>query len=115
MTLDEMRKVAEAATPGARIANEIRTSCGRCFRIGTAEQIAAKKRGKQSSYACLYDDYGAGENQAFRDARYIATFDPPAVLKLLDCVELLKRCKGFEPQLDVEIAAAIAALEGEQP
>lgn len=51
----------------------VKTSVGRCFRIGNADMLAEPKRTKLS-YGCiyLYDDYGHGENEAKANAALIA-------------------------------------------
>ena len=79
-------------TPTPWIFDEIMTSCGRCFRIGSAEQIAARKpRGGIPSYACLYDDWGQGENATKANAAFIVR----AVNSFDDLVAALKRLDAY--------------------
>lgn len=62
----------EGHTPTPWIMDEVPTSCGRCFRIGSEDQVRQTRGSRRlPSYACLYDDYGAGENQAKANAALI--------------------------------------------
>lgn len=54
--------------PGPWQLDEVQTSCGRAFRIGTGEMLTAGK-----GCCIIYDDYGGGENQRKANARLIAT------------------------------------------
>lgn len=62
-----IRELCEAATPGPWICEEVPTSCGRCFKVGSREVLdgheASKSRGHLAlpAYACIYDDCGHGE------------------------------------------------------
>ncbi len=52
--------------------DEVETSCGRCFRIGSREQLDAPHKSRiVPSCACLYDDYGSGENTTKANAAFI--------------------------------------------
>ncbi len=65
-------------TPGPWIFDEVPTSCGRCFRIGSAEMIdkheASKGSGARTlpAYGCVYDDWGSGETVNKANARLMA-------------------------------------------
>lgn len=66
-----------AHTPTPWIFDEVKTSCGRAFRIGSAEIIAnheaSKRQGARTlpAYACIYDDYGTGETVNKANAAFI--------------------------------------------
>lgn len=55
-------------TPGPWVCIEVRTSCGRAFRIGKGEMI----EGGPSGGCIIYDDYGHGKNERESNARLIA-------------------------------------------
>lgn len=69
-TADLARRVMEAAgkaTEGPWACDEVRTSCGRAFRIGAGEML------EPGNGACIvYDDYGHGENARAANAAFIA-------------------------------------------
>ena len=66
-----------AHTPTPWTFDEVPTSCGRAFRIGSREIIdgheASKSRGALTlpAYAVIYDDYGSGETVNKANASYI--------------------------------------------
>lgn len=66
-----------AHTPTPWIFDEVATSCGRCFRIGSRENIdghkASKRLGSRTlpAYACIYDDFGSGETINKANAEFI--------------------------------------------
>lgn len=66
-----------AHTPTPWMFDEVPTSCGRCFRIGSAEIIAKHEASKSfgartlPAYACLYDDYGSGDTVNKANAAFI--------------------------------------------
>lgn len=104
-------------TPGPWIFDEIPTSCGRCFRIGSPEIIAnheaSKSKGSRTlpAYGCVYDDWGRGETENKANARLMA-----AAPELLD---FLKEFSAEDSQCDVEkfrklkIAARVAIAKAE--
>lgn len=67
--------MTEKHSPLPWIFDEVRTSCGRCFRIGNKEQVETAKadhRPGLPSYACLYDDFpGHPDNEAKANAALI--------------------------------------------
>ena len=82
MTSDELRALREGMTPGPWIYETVRTSCGLCHRIGPFP--APEFMRKESSSACVYDDYppSGGSPQLVANARAIA-----AVPDMLDLIE----------------------------
>jgi hypothetical protein len=62
-------------TPTPWIFDEVRTSCGRAFRIGNEQQVKLARDEKPRglpSYAVLYDDYpGHPDNEAKANAAFI--------------------------------------------
>lgn len=75
-------------TPGPWVCIEVRTSCGRAFRIGKGEMI----EGGPSGGCIIYDDYGHGKNERESNARLIA-----AAPELYEALEGL--LEDFEKQM----------------
>lgn len=69
-------------TPGPWVCIEVRTSCGRAFRIGKGEMI----EGGPSGGCIIYDDYGHGKNERESNARLIAA--APELYEALAEIEL---------------------------
>ncbi len=80
--IEELKKLAEAATPGEWISDEVRTSSGRAFRIGTGEMIKAGK-----GCCIIYDDFpGNPKNERSANAAFIAA-SRSAIPALIERVE----------------------------
>ena len=90
---NKLRKIAEAATPGPWVRGYL-SVCGRETYAEDPHNshlasvcVMAKGRAKQFSISLAQDHHEFGsdeEKQEAVDATYIATFDPPTVLALLD-------------------------------
>lgn len=72
-------------TPGPWVCIEVRTSCGRAFRIGKGEMI----EGGPSGGCIIYDDYGHGKNERESNARLIAAA-PELYEALQSCVTQMR-------------------------
>lgn len=106
-------------TPGPWEYDVVRTSIGRCFRIGSKGQLEASKCKDSGirvpSYACLYDDYpGKDDNETRANARLIAA--APAMLAELESGEaglvmLLRAIEEGDPagELSVRVRDMIAS------
>ena len=77
--LNALRQIAEAATPGTWIATD------------PMEWDGASQAGVSTSEGMLtWDDHG-GDVFKPADAQFIAAFDPPTVLALIDRLQALER------------------------
>ncbi len=77
----------KAHTPGPWVLNEVRTQCGRAFRIGSGEMVEAGK-----GCCIIYDDYpGDPNNQRAANARLIA-----AAPEMLEALRLHKAWSDSE-------------------
>lgn len=84
---------------------EKQTQVGRCFCIGGEDQFAEKSlTNRVPSYACLYDDYGQGDNVTKANAEFIVRacnrdhiFD--ALVAALELI--LPMAKGYAAQNQV--------------
>jgi hypothetical protein len=72
-------------TPTPWAISEVKTSCGRCFKIGSDEMLS--EAGKPT-YVCVYDDYGFGDNAQRANANFIvkAVNSHDALMKALEKV-----------------------------
>lgn len=92
MTLDDLRKIAEAATPGEWV------------RDGISVLGAREEHDLNTGLARLATMMMPWERERMEaNAEFIATFDPQKVLELLDQIEMLEREHGemtevIEPQ-----------------
>lgn len=84
-------------TPLPWIYDEVKTSCGRCFRIGSSDQLAEPRKLGVPAYACLYDDYGFGENAAKANAELIVT----AVNERADLLAKLEQYRKALEEIDL--------------
>lgn len=86
LNLEDLEAKAKAATPGLWECNEVRTQCGRAFRIGSGEMLKAGK-----GCCIIYDDYpGNPENERKANASYIAAANPATMLALIDRIRELE-------------------------
>lgn len=91
MSTPTLKELIEKATPGRWIADQVPTSIGRCFRVGSREQLdQPKTERKLPAYACLYDDwtFGAGDNQTSANAKLIARCSPETMTLVLEALEM---------------------------
>lgn len=98
--LSELRRIAEAATPGPW---EVALGSG----IAVCTQVVGWRDGKVVFVAdCLPDDaLDVAEPDHRPNLDYIATFDPPTVLALLDEVEqLITKCEELTEALESAVA-----------
>lgn len=75
LQIEKLFKMKQTHTKGKWIYEEKKTQVGRCFCIGTKEMLNYKKGDtpKIPSYACIYDDYGTGNNETEANAKLIVT------------------------------------------
>jgi hypothetical protein len=107
LDLVQLRRLAEAATPGPWVKRK-------GDRDVVKGPLAVNRRGFTEGFPngvggqsiCECDDMDYSEHQANRNARFIAAFNPTAVLELLDQLEEYKH---------VAIAKIEAACEKAQP
>ncbi len=95
--------------PGPWIFDEVRTDCGRAFRIGSGEMLKAGK-----GCCIIYDDYpGNPENERKANARLIA-----AAPELLEELKFLRKrfhaalvATGTDPEFaDIAVSATDATI-----
>jgi hypothetical protein len=77
-------------TPTPWTIEEVKTSCGRCFKIGSPEMLNGEGK---PTYVCVYDDYGRGDNQQQANAAFIveAVNGREALLTEIDRLQEAKR------------------------
>lgn len=92
LNLNELRKVAEAATPGPWVARDFSET----YSDGSRTEAWSVEANETPVVDVAFDrDYGSPMGGAeSADARHIATFDPPTVLALLDRVAELEAVVG---------------------
>lgn len=108
-------EIKQTHTPGPWALNEVRTSCGRAFRIGSGEMLSAGK-----GCCIIYDDYpGAQDNERSANARLISVApDLYEALKALDdayCVvgpDMTRDQRDQGRKALIAARAAIAKAEG---
>jgi len=86
INLEDLKAKAKAATPGEWECNEVRTQCGRAFRIGSGEMLKAGK-----GCCIIYDDYHGGpENERKANAAFIVAACN-SVLPLIEEIMALRK------------------------
>lgn len=104
LNLDDLEAKAKAATPGPWECSEVRTQCGRAFRIGSGEMLEAGK-----GCCIIYDDYpGNPENERKANAAHIAAANPATVLELIRRFRELEAEKARARNEALEEAAKVA-------
>ena len=108
-------------TPGPWVCIEVRTSCGRAFRIGKGEMI----EGGPSGGCIIYDDYGHGKNERESNARLIAaapelyeavaliTPEFVALLRRAESVSAIAEYSDNDREIIAKCQAALAKARGE--
>lgn len=95
MELNELRKVAEAATPGPWQWGPERSHWGDCGpNLETVERGPLYEDGSQGAAAEVVGSWGHDANGISvedHDKAFIATFDPPTVLALITELETFRR------------------------
>jgi len=96
MTTAELRKIAEAATPGPWWTNHVGATAGETIRRQVGNQPVARLSPDDRDSLGIPGAEGAERArkaiaQTTADATHIATFDPPTILALLDVVEAAER------------------------
>lgn len=96
-------------TPGPWQCDEVRTQCGRAFRIGSGEMLSAGK-----GCCIIYDDYpGNPVNERGANARLIAAAPDLLALAIQYRDDLKRPPKGDSLARRLEaIEAALAKVEG---
>ena len=88
----ELRRLAQAATPGPWVATTVVTSIGVCHKVGP---FPGKTTEHPPRHACLYVDYESADNPADREiyanASFIAAANPAAISELLDRLEAAEK------------------------
>ena len=101
---------AATHTPGPWAVSEVRTSCGRAFRIGSGEMLLAGK-----GCCIIYDDYpGNPDNERAANARLIAKAPETAkqrdgLMEALKQIRLWLAEEGCEEPLELADSALRAA------
>lgn len=95
-------------TPGPWALEEVRTDCGRAFRIGSGEMLKAGK-----GCCIIYDDYpGNPENERKANARLIAA--APALMDACDfALTILVALGNGKGDAAMACRAALAKARGE--
>lgn len=90
--INELRRLAQAATPGPWEATTVVTSIGACHKVGP---FPGKTTEHPPRHACLYVDYESADNPADREiyanASFIAAANPAAISELLDRLEAAEK------------------------